>query len=438
MATIIHESDRHGFRLAASGVADFDFAGGDITSVGGVLWIHDFCEALGVRDVLSERLESHPPREYDDADVAYFKALSLCMGELRDRCAEHLRLDPAFLLATGGVPSQETVSRRLSGMGAEDVAALKAAVSDIMDRVARLREPRDLAVVDLDSTLLGTYGKQDKSKWNKHYDAVGYHPLLATDTGRREVLGVPVRGGTDWCREGAAAFFEGIAGDMIRREPGIGLCVRGDSGFATPEIYETCERHGWNYVIRMKNIPKLVATVDANLVEPMVPGVPRRVTGEVMYQARSWSRPRRIVYEVIQPEGQLLPEYLLIVTNSHARVKDVLRFYRERGETGQLVGEHESFASGCVSSRSFEANDFRCQLALLAHCLVAWFRSLCLPESMSRREPMTIVRDVLRFGAKLVNHARRHRLKVTTAYPHKRELALAAHRSWEAGLRLAA
>ena len=102
------------------------------------------------------------------------------------------------------------------------------------------------------------------------------------------------------------------------------------------------------------------------------------------------------------------------------------------------MGEYKGFASGCVGSRSFDANDFRCQLALLAHCVVTWLRSLCLPDSMSRCEPATIVRDVLRFGAKVVRHARRHTLRVATSYPHKAALALAAHRSWEASLALAA
>ena len=62
MATIIHKSDRHEFRLMASGVAGFDFAGGDITSHAGIAWVHDPCEALGVRDTLSKHLASHPGR----------------------------------------------------------------------------------------------------------------------------------------------------------------------------------------------------------------------------------------------------------------------------------------------------------------------------------------------------------------------------------------
>jgi hypothetical protein len=100
----------------------------------------------------------------------------------------------------------------------------------------------------------------------------------------------------------------------------------------------------------------------------------------------------------------------------------------------QLVGEYKSFASGCVSSRSFDANDFRCQLALLAHCLVAWMRSLCLPESASAAEPATIIRDYLRFGAKVTSHSRRHTIRAATAYPRKRDLAVAAHGVWEMSL----
>ena len=39
----------------------------------------------------------------------------------------------------------------------------------------------DYKILDLDSTNLSTYGHQEGSKFNYHYKAVGYYPLVMFD-----------------------------------------------------------------------------------------------------------------------------------------------------------------------------------------------------------------------------------------------------------------
>ena len=40
--------------------------------------------------------------------------------------------------------------------------------------------------------------------------------------------------------------------EYLNDYPGIKLLLRGDSGFATPELYKQCEENGTSYVIRLK------------------------------------------------------------------------------------------------------------------------------------------------------------------------------------------
>ena len=40
--------------------------------------------------------------------------------------------------------------------------------------------------------------------------------------------------------------------ENLNEYPDISLLLRGDSGFATPGLYEQCETNGISYVIRLK------------------------------------------------------------------------------------------------------------------------------------------------------------------------------------------
>ncbi len=42
-------------------------------------------------------------------------------------------------------------------------------------------------------------------------------------------------------------------------ERGIKTYLRGDSGFSSPKLYETCESNGCSYAIRLKQNPALIA-----------------------------------------------------------------------------------------------------------------------------------------------------------------------------------
>lgn len=42
-------------------------------------------------------------------------------------------------------------------------------------------------------------------------------------------------------------------------ERGIKTYLRGDSGFFSPKLYETCESNGCSYAIRLKQNPALIA-----------------------------------------------------------------------------------------------------------------------------------------------------------------------------------
>ena len=52
-----------------------------------------------------------------------------------------------------------------------------------------------------------------------------------------------------------------------------------------------------------------------------------------MYQAGSWKYPRRVVFKIEKPYGQLTHMYTFIVTNMDMEPYQIIQFYCGRGES---------------------------------------------------------------------------------------------------------
>jgi len=106
-----------------------------------------------------------------------------------------------------------------------------------------------MILLDLDSTLLETYGKQEGEGFNFHYQARGYHPLLCYDGLNGDLLKIQLRHGSGHSCKGARDFMEPLLDEFQNEYPDTKLFLRGDSGFSIPEPYAQCETNGVSYVI---------------------------------------------------------------------------------------------------------------------------------------------------------------------------------------------
>ncbi len=79
-------------------------------------------------------------------------------------------------------------------------------------------------------------------------------------------------------------------------------------------LYKTCEMNGCSYAIRLKqnsSLSTLASDKDEDLYKAAQEDqISYAVTyGEFMYQAGSWEYPRRMVFEIEKPYGQLTHMY---------------------------------------------------------------------------------------------------------------------------------
>jgi hypothetical protein len=159
---------------------------------------------------------------------------------------------------------------------------------------------------DIDSTLLDTYGNQEGEGFNFHYQAHGYHSLLCYDGLTGDLLKAELRDGTMYCSKEADLFMKSLLDEFAADYPDMQLYLRGDSGFASPDLYEVLESKNCKYAIRLKENAKL-----RELAEEENQALYRATKfnqidyaveyGEFMYQAGSWSHPRRVVLKSKSP-----------------------------------------------------------------------------------------------------------------------------------------
>lgn len=202
-------------------------------------------------------------------------------------------------------------------------------------RIYAVRKP-EMVLLDIDSTLFDTFGKQEGEDFNYHYSNHGYHPLLCYDGLTGDLLKAVLRQGNVYTSSECCTFLKPLLMEYLEDYPDTALYLRGDSGFSDPELFKLLETHGTSYAIRLKvnsTLTKLAEPLEKELNDLTVDNKVDYavVYGEFRYAALSWGQTRRVVVKVEKPAGQLVSFYTFIVTNMESEPSEILCFYCNRG-----------------------------------------------------------------------------------------------------------
>ena len=98
---------------------------------------------------------------------------------------------------------------------------------------------------------------------------------------------------------------------------------------------------GYAYTIRLPTNPILRESISHLLTRPVgrPPNHVRRYYASFSYQAKGWSRPRRVVAKVDWHPGELVPRVGFVVTNLFRSPERVTKFYQGRGTAEQWIKE---------------------------------------------------------------------------------------------------
>ena len=410
------EARKEALRVGFDGALRLEFHGASVSSDGGLLAYRDLDESMGLTDSAGASLEDRRTgRNTRHTMTALLRQsiFSRLAGyeDLND--ADRLAVDPVMRGVVGGRAAvKEAASTSQMARFETDVLTQPANLATLMDLSARWidqarqRRPTDRIVLDLDSSVSETHGRQEGSAYNGHFECTCYHPLFCFnqdgDLERALLRHGNVASADEW-----RSLLEPI---LARYRPlKVGKFFRGDAAFAIPELYLLLEAEGYRYAIRLKANEVLHRQIGFLLTRPLgrPPARPIVLRHGFMYRAGSWDKARRVVAKVEWHRDELFPRIGFIVTNLRCDEREVVRFYNQRGTAEQCIKEGKHALNWTrLSCGDFAGNQVRLQLFALAYNLGNFLRRLALPRGVKHWTLTTLRDKLIKIGCKAVRHAR--------------------------------
>ena len=399
------------------------------TSFGGANILADYAEAVGLSELLARHLvivkASHATFTMHESLAAF--VLATVLGHSRIFHLTGVENDPLLCLKTGWdkLPDYTTFNYDLHRFtNGEQVASLRPVLAALAGRIMEAS-----CILDFDSTVETLYGSQQGAAVGYNAAKHGrksYHPLLVFDGLSQTMLNGILRPGS---AVSATGFVEFLQQTLALYPDVIVDFIRMDAGFAGEKMYALAEKHaGKGYVAKIRQFSALL---DKARIFPW-----RRVeytdyiveTKSFTYQAKDWSKPRRIVMVRYRPadgqeqSGQLRLAELdwqtaAMVTNLDWAEEDVWHFYNQRCCQENYIKEmKDGFGMDQIPAASFAANHAMMLLKGIAYNLAAGFRKEIGTARFARMTLARMRREFLMIPAKLVRHARQIVLKLAANF----------------------
>ena len=412
---------------------DVNFEGGELSSDSGLLLVKEFIHKLGFDALIKKHFHTRGEgffRIHTDYGNFMQMLFQIIAGYFTDDCADNLTVDPVFTacLDKPALASQPTISRFFKRMDECSLTQMEQIQKMMRSIVYSLPGQRpNIMVFDLDTTLLNTYGNQEGKAWNYHYGADGYHPKVCFDGITGDLLRIELRNGTEYCSNNVVEFMKPLFEEFTQKYKFTNLFLRGDSGFAAPELYKQCEDHGCQYAIRLKQNSVLTNKAAGLAKELDVITKDDKVSyacvlGEFQYAANSWDKERRVICKIETPQNSIMYQSTFIVTTIHDPPEWVVKYYCKRGTMENYIKEGKNgFDFSAVSSSSMIVNSNRLQLHAIAYNIINWMRRLVFPDTMQDATIDTIRLRLIKIASRIIRHAHKLVFKLCSSCPYKYE-----------------
>jgi DDE family transposase len=407
-----------------------DFLGGRLTSDGGLPWLAEADEVLGLCATLAGAIPEFRTHRgvHDLVTLVRQRVFQIACGYPDQNDAEQLRHDPLLKAACGRLPlsgadlaSQPTLSRLETSITARTCYRLAVALGEVyLQERGRDGVPTRI-VLDLDGTDDPTHGAQEQTAYHAYYGQHQYFPLLVFDGETDQLITAVLRPGTVHASHGIVPILKRIVAILRGRWPAVAIEVRADSGFAVPALYAYCEAAQLPYTLGLAKNPRLTALaapLQAAVDHQFAAGDGTKVKtfGEVRYHAGSWPHARRVVVKAEHlPQGT---NTRYVVTTRTDAPADLYGFYTGRGEMENWI---KDLKSGCAADRlschTFWANQFRLLLHAAAYWLLDTVRRWLLTTQVTRVTLATLRLRLLKVGGWVREQADQIRVRLASSHP---------------------
>lgn len=402
----------------------YNFDGGNLSSDAGLIMVRAFAEKLGLRPLLQASFSDSDDRKHTYASIIEQLIFSIIAGYPTDNAANSLKHDPVFtrILDKDSLASQPTISRCINALDESSIDALNRILETLFELGNSIRKTKQI-VLDIDSTLFELYGKQEKGEYNYHYNAKGYHPLMLYNGLNGDLIKVALRSGSVYTSTDIKDFLKPVLEWLQAHYPGAKILVRGDSGFATPDLYDLCDLFGAEFLIRLKANAKLHKYAE-DLIERFNEAHGKDFSkhhvmyDDFPYRAQSWSRPLRVICRVERAAGELLPRATFIVTTLKADPKTIVKAYNKRGNMENFIKESKiDFSMESASHSSFVSNAVKTLIKALAYNMINIMKRKVFPKDRASSRMLSIRADLIKIACKAVTSARKTVFKLCSSSP---------------------
>jgi DDE family transposase len=360
-----------------------------LTHFGGVYFFHGFLRVMQFRDFLARHLR-YPRRNqrYSTSQMILALVYPIVLGLDRLETASFLRSNGTFQYLTGieSFPDPQTLRRFLLQAPFRLWEQLHGVNDRLLQNFIHLPDHRSRLILDLDSTVVTSFGHQDGAEvgYNPRYRGKrSYNPLLCIEANSAYLWDAELPAGNAGTWDGSVELldtsFANVPPDI--RE----IRVRADAGFAFNPVLDALESQPARYA------------VVARLTRPfrnLLPGLRYEPVNrywemaEFEHRSHGWRQARRCVVarrclpdEERQPTLFTLGRYVYRAwwTDLPLTPAGVWHFYDGRAAMERRIRElREDFALPKIPTRSFAANALYLEIIRLAYSLVTAFQRTCL------------------------------------------------------------
>jgi hypothetical protein len=408
------------------------FTGKNLTHFGGVYLISLFLRRLQLKHILSQSLRFFQRNNHYTITESILALLYPSMlGIGRIETTHLLKHNGVFQYLVGipAYPNPTTLRRFLQRISPKGLAKLRLVQSQLSTLMLERPHPEKRIILDMDSTVLVLYGKQELATIGYNPTKRGrpsYHPLLCFDGITKDCIHAELRSGNTYTSSGTTSLLEASFAKIpptVKR-----VFVRADKGFFDHEIIEKIEEH-----------PGVLFTIAAKLTSP----IKRRLsslryhtpthgigTAEFLYQPNNWKKRYRFI--VIRrpipedPTEQLTLfssgnfSYQVMVTNMELKPINIWRFYNGRAGVDLIIKELKNdYPVAKIPTKHFASNESYFHILLFSYNLVNWFKRLCLPQEYQAMTLSSLRARLLLIPGELVHSGNRPILKLPVHFRDK-------------------
>ena len=412
--------------LLAGKKIGIEFTDKPVTPWGGFVLFSGLAQEVDLEGALREALPFHltSPNATDPVEIMLAFIAGVLAGSRRLAHIERLRWDPGVkeILGLDRFVSDTTLARFFQRFTAGKVTE----VFEKLERWQMGLVPLDEEILDLDSSIVERYGKQEGAFLGfnpKKHRRPSHHPLIATLGERPWVVHSWLRSGNTTSARGAEQFLEETLA-LLPSSTAIRY-LRADSGFGMEPFLSRVEDKSLIYTIAARFTKGLHnLTTGVNDWRELEPGI---AVAEVMFQAQGWKRQRRVVlirqrlkeHDFVRGRELFdLPGYVYqgILTNRTDAPENVWRFYRNHARIETQIRELKwDYGIDGFAQRSFFATEAAFRTVCLTYNLVSLLQNrigLKVHETLS-----TLRTRLLACGAVLGRDGKRTVLRLSLGGP---------------------